>query len=192
MISENHLREQRALGARDQVARASSRHPARKRPSRHGHARPRSRVRYGARADTITIFPNTVDVIGYRHAADRLRERRTEIRQGLSIADGALVVMQVGRLISQKGVEETLEAVARARALTPRPLHLLLVGNGELRPSLERRADELGLTATFTGFRQGEALLECYAAADIFALFSRREPWGSSSTKRLLSAFRSS
>ena len=31
---------------------------------------------------------------------------------------------------------------------------------------------------TFAGFLQGEALLECYAAADIFALVSRREPWG--------------
>ena len=31
---------------------------------------------------------------------------------------------------------------------------------------------------TFAGFRQGEALLECFAAADVFVLLSRRETWG--------------
>ena len=116
VISENHLREHRAHWVLA-IKSLALRHVI---PPASGHlvtgtlAREHA-IRYGARADTITIFPNTVDVIGYRHAADRLRERRTEIRQGLSIADGALVVMQVGRLISQKGVEETLEAVARAR-----------------------------------------------------------------------------
>ena len=31
---------------------------------------------------------------------------------------------------------------------------------------------------TFAGFQQGEALLECFAAADIFVLLSHRETWG--------------
>ena len=135
-------------------------------------------IRYGARPAEITVFPNTVDVTAYRAAAERLSGRRDEIRRGLSIAEEALVILEVGRLIPMKRVEETLTAVARARSLTARPLHLLVVGDGPLRASLEARAVELGLAATFTGFREGEPLLQCYAAADLFILLSRRETWG--------------
>ena len=60
-------------------------------------------------------------------------DRRDEIRRGLSIAEDAVVVVEVARLIPDKCIEETLAAVARARSLTSRPLHLLIVGNGPLR-----------------------------------------------------------
>ena len=135
-------------------------------------------LHYGAPASRITVFPNTVDVEGYLQAAARLREHRSEIRDELAIPEGSVAVAYVGRLIAQKGVAETVEAVARARELTPRPLHLLLVGNGPLRPGLERRAAKLGVDVTFAGFRQGESLLRCFAAADTFVLCSRRETWG--------------
>ena len=42
-----------------------------------------------------------------------------------------------------------------------------------LRPALERRGD-----VTLLGQVEGDQLLEAYAAADVFALLSRREPWG--------------
>jgi glycosyltransferase involved in cell wall biosynthesis len=135
-------------------------------------------LHYGARPDRITVFPNTVDIPAYRAAAERLSPHRDEIRQRLGIAHEAVAVTQVGRLFPLKAPDEALEAVARARAFTQQPLHLLLVGDGELRPSLEQRATELGLDVTFAGFRQGEALFECFAATDVFALLSYREPWG--------------
>jgi glycosyltransferase involved in cell wall biosynthesis len=135
-------------------------------------------LHYGARPDRVTVFPNTVDIPSYRAAAERLRSRRDEIRERLGIAHDAVAIAQVGRLFPLKAPDETLEAVARARAFTAQPLHLLFVGDGELRPSLERRAAELGVDVTFAGFQQGEALLECFAAADVFALLSHRETWG--------------
>jgi glycosyltransferase involved in cell wall biosynthesis len=155
------------VGSGPQVTGAQARHSPRE------HA-----LRYGARPDRITVFPNTVDVPAYIAAAERLRAHRDEIRRSLGIAGGAVAIAQVARLLPQKAPDELVEAVGRARGLTGRPLHLLLVGEGKLRPSLERRVAELGLDATFAGFRQGEELLECFAAADVFALLSRREPWG--------------
>ncbi len=179
VISENHLRERRPAwvrGVKSLVLRGVV-------PPASGHlvtgtlAAEHAR-RYGARPDLVTVFPNTIDVRAYGDAAARLRPRRVEIRRALGIADDALVVTTVCRLIRSKGVDELLEAVARARSLTRTPLQLLLVGNGEERARLELRAAALGLAVTFAGFREGEALLECYAASDVFALFSRREPWG--------------
>lgn len=179
LISENHLREARPAWV-SLVKRLVLRHVV---PAASGHLVTGSLARqhalhYGARADRITVFPNTIDVPAYRAAAEELRARRNEIREELGIAPGTVVVLQVARLIPVKGPDETLEAVALASTLTDRRLHLLTVGDGPLRPTLERRARDLGLHATFTGFRQGAGLLECYVAADVFALFSRRETWG--------------
>ncbi len=179
IVSENHFREHRRLWVRavkslvlrQVVPQASGSLVTGSLAREHA-------IHYGAQPDSVTVFPNTVDIAAYRRAAERLRGDRASIRRSLSIEDGAVVVVQVGRLIPSKGVDEIVEAVGRARALVSRPLHLLFVGSGELRSPLERRVAELGLSATFAGFRQGEDLLECYAAADIFALFSRREPWG--------------
>jgi glycosyltransferase involved in cell wall biosynthesis len=179
IVSENHLREPRpawvravkSLVLRRVVPQASGLLVTGSLAREHA-------LHYGARPDRITVFPNTVDIPAYRAAAERLRPQRNEIRQRLGIADEAVAVAQVGRLFPLKAPDEALEAVARARAFTKQPLQLLLVGDGELRSSLEQRATELGLDVTFAGFRQGEALLECFAATDVFALLSHRETWG--------------
>lgn len=179
VISENHFREKRPLWIKA-VKSIVLRHVI---PQAAGQlvtgtlAREHA-LHYGARADRITVFPNAIDVDEYGRAADRLRARAGAIRQSLGIAEDAVVFAQVARLLPQKAPDEALEAVARARALTPRPVHLLLVGEGTLRPALEQRSAELAIAVTFAGFRQGEELLECYAAADVFMLLSRREPWG--------------
>jgi glycosyltransferase involved in cell wall biosynthesis len=179
VVAENHLGESRPAWVRA-VKSLVLRHVI---PQASGQLVPGTLGRehalhYGARADTVTIFPNTVDVSAYREAAERLRPRRGEIRRQLGIADDAIVVLYVGRLLVEKGPADVVEAVARAGKSAAHPFHLLLVGDGPLRAELERRIGELRLAATLTGFRQGEALLESYAAADIFALVSHRETWG--------------
>jgi glycosyltransferase involved in cell wall biosynthesis len=179
LISESHFRERRPAWIRA-VKSLVLRHVI---PQAEGHLvtgalATEHAMHYGAAPDSITVFPNTVDVTAYRAATERLSSKRDSFRDELGIAPDAVVVLQVSRLIPQKGPDELVEAVARARELTSAHLHLLFAGSGELQPSLETRARVLGLAVTFAGFRQGERLLECYAAADVFALFSRREPWG--------------
>lgn len=133
---------------------------------------------YGARRDRIWIFPNTVDVDAYIDAAARIRDRRAAIRERLGLAPDAFVVLGVNRLISVKGVDTLVDAVAAAAGATDVPLQLLVVGDGPERAAIVRQAAARGVNATFTGFLQGEALLQAYAAADVFALLSRRETWG--------------
>jgi glycosyltransferase involved in cell wall biosynthesis len=179
LISENHLREARPLWVRA-LKSVVLRHVV---PQASGHLVTGTLARehamfYGARRDRITVFPNTIDVPAYRAAAADLQTRRGAIRRELGIAEDAIVVTQVGRLLRIKGFDELLEAATLAGQLTPKSLHLLFVGDGDLRSELELRANDLGLNATFAGFREGAALLECYAATDVLALFSRRETWG--------------
>jgi glycosyltransferase involved in cell wall biosynthesis len=179
LISENHFREDRPrwISALKQVVLPRIVRPASGYLVTGTLAR-EHQLHYGARADEITIFPNTIDVALYSRRADQLRARHDELRHALGVADGAVVITQVSRFVPFKGPDEAIEAVARARSLTEQPLHLVLVGSGPMRDELENRARDLDLSATFTGWRSGDRLLEAYAATDVFALFSRREPWG--------------
>lgn len=56
------------------------------------------------------------------------------------------LVLHVGRLVEKKGTAALLDAVARTEGA-----RLVIVGDGPLRPSLERRARRLGVEARFTG-----------------------------------------
>jgi glycosyltransferase involved in cell wall biosynthesis len=135
-------------------------------------------VAYGARPDRIALWPNTIDVAALARRADHLHARRDELRRKFGVADGAVCVLQVARLIPQKAPEVLLEAVSRAGDLATTPLHVLLVGDGELKESLRIAAERLALPLTLTGTLDGNDLVGAYAAADVFALLSRREPWG--------------
>ena len=132
---------------------------------------------YGLARDRMRFFANTTDIAGIAARVDALRERRDEIRAQLGVTKPRLAVF-VGRLIPAKAPLEMLEAferVSRSRA----DWALAVVGDGDLEGEMRQRVEERGLEGVhFLGFRQDEALLEVYAAADLFVLASRQEPWG--------------
>ena len=99
---------------------------------------------------------------------------RAPARAALGISDEAIVVSTVGRLTAIKQHTVFLDMAARVAKRSLRCV-FLIVGDGELRPTLEARADELGLAGRvrFLGWR-GD-LDAVYAATDIFALTSRNE-----------------
>ena len=84
------------------------------------------------------------------------------------------VLACVGRLVPIKRVDLLLRALARARAAGA-ALRLVVLGDGELRPDLERLARELGVAGAvaFLGYR--EDVLPHLAAADLAVLTSANE-----------------
>jgi glycosyltransferase involved in cell wall biosynthesis len=96
------------------------------------------------------------------------------LRRDLAISDGDVVVTYAGRLAPIKRVDMLLRAVGRARA-DGRPLHALIVGDGELRPSLEALAGELGIpgSVSFVGYQR--ELVPIAAATDLAAVASENE-----------------
>lgn len=88
--------------------------------------------------------------------------------------DGVSVIGAVGRLCEVKNFDMLLRVLARLKT-TACPVHLVIVGDGHLRPSLEARARDLGVfdDITFTGFREDVDLL--YATFDVAALTSLNE-----------------
>ncbi len=134
----------------------------------------RSMVARGAAPQRVRVFANTIDVEGFGERADRLAPRRPELRRQLGAGPDDVVVLSVARLQPEKGLDVLVRAVAEAG--DPRLL-LVVVGEGPERKPLERLARELGARLVLAGDWAWERIVEVYAAADVFALLSEREPW---------------
>jgi glycosyltransferase involved in cell wall biosynthesis len=86
----------------------------------------------------------------------------------------------VGRLVSDKGIDLLLDALARLRASDLRPC-LTIVGCGPAEGDLRRQAQELGLSdqVAFVGMRRGVELAELLNGHEIAIVPSRwAEPFG--------------
>jgi glycogen synthase len=89
-------------------------------------------------------------------------------------------LVSVGRLVSDKGVDLLLDAVAALGAEGLRP-ELTVIGDGPERPALEAQAARLGIAPqiTFAGTRTGEELVELLNRHRILVVPSRyHEPFG--------------
>lgn len=88
--------------------------------------------------------------------------------------DGKLVVIAVGRLVPIKNVALLIDAMRLVRDRQP-AAHLLIVGEGPARSSLDRQVAAHGLenAVTFAGYQPLKELPADYRAADVFALPSQ-------------------
>lgn len=132
---------------------------------------------YGVAEERIVPANMTVDVAAISRHVDGIDAvRRAKIRQDLGLMDGATVYLYVGRMEPHKGLQELLEAFGCLSAVGA-PSALLLVGDGSMNDMLDRAA-AADPRIRWPGRLTGTALLDAYAAADVFVLASRFEPWG--------------
>lgn len=95
-------------------------------------------------------------------------------RRSVGLADDDQVILFVGRLVREKGLEafaDSIDALKRQGV----PHRVLVVGDGPGRSCFEKR---LGTGAIFTGFLIGEELARAYASADVFLNPSLTEAFG--------------
>ncbi len=130
------------------------------------------RYRVGTKENVRVIYQGLeLDVIT-RAAVDRNR-----LRGSLRISDADMVVGMVARLEPVKGCRFFVEAARQVLAQVPN-CKFLLVGDGSLRPELERLVDGVGLKDKFifTGWREDAAAL--MTVCDILVLPSLNEAVG--------------
>jgi len=96
----------------------------------------------------------SIQVNGIPLPSDDAPSASVALRKACNIADGALVIGSVGRLVTVKRQERLLKAVATMVARN-RSVHLLLVGDGARREELEAQARSLGIgqLVHFAGFK---------------------------------------
>ena len=125
-------------------------------------------VHYGLRPERIRIVPNTIDVEGYRRAAEDIRGRAAEVREARGLPER--FVLFAGRLIEDKGILDLLQAQSM---LGRSSLPLVIAGEGRLESDVKAAEG-----TRHVGFQQTEPLIELYALADWTVVPSHREPWG--------------
>jgi glycosyltransferase involved in cell wall biosynthesis len=133
-----------------------------------------SMIARGAHPERVRVFANTVDVERFGARVDGLAPTRPELRRALGANVDDVVVLSVARLAPEKGLDDLVQAAARAGDSR---LLLVVAGEGPERGPLLARAAELGVRLALMGDVDWERIVELYAAADVFALLSEREPW---------------
>ncbi len=100
------------------------------------------------------------------------------VRPRFGIPPDVPLVITVGRLAPEKRFDVLLAAFAEAARGTP--ARLLVVGGGPEARELRARTGRLGLRTqvVFSGPLEHERVLDCYAAADVFAFASPTETQG--------------
>ena len=125
--------------------------------------------RYGIDPEQVTVIANGID-------PERLQPRRTPeaMREELEIGSSVPLILQVGRLTSQKGYDLLIQAMSPVRKRHP-DVQLLCVGEGPDRAQLESLAANRGVSdcVHFAGHR--EDVPDWLAAVDLVALASRSE-----------------
>jgi len=114
------------------------------------------------------ILPMGVDVNHFQGG------QRTRLRQ--SLPEDELLLLFVGRLVKEKGLDDLLEALALLHPDLRGHTSLWVVGDGQERSRLERYAQALGINGKvrFWGFISNDLLPNFYAAADLFVFPSMK------------------
>lgn len=96
------------------------------------------------------------------------RDRGLLLRKKLGLKDHQKILLYVGRLAPEKNVRLLLEAFAHLHSRAPHEYHLIVVGDGTMRTSLQRLQEKTG-AVTWLPYCQAPAeLADFYRAASLF------------------------
>lgn len=122
---------------------------------------------YGVENEKITVVHNGVDFEDFEPVVLR------------KMFPNDKIVLFVGRLTYQKGVEYFIKAAKEVLVQRPDTV-FLVVGDGDMYGKLVMDTAALGIghRVVFTGFQTGIKLRTCYEMADAFVMPSVSEPYG--------------
>lgn len=121
--------------------------------------------------NNITVLRNGVDAQTFYFSNDH-QQQQLRLRLGLSL--NARVMLSVGNLVTLKGHDLAIRALAALPGG-----QLVILGDGPLRGELTALAEALGVSSRviFTGVVPQSELIRYYRAADLLVLLSSREGW---------------
>lgn len=124
--------------------------------------------------DKVDVIPNAIDPTKYQTSVDR-----GAVRQRYEVGWGEKLVLCVGRLVPQKGIEYFIRAIPLIARRHPEAKYVI-VGEGWSRDILEaearasRNADKI----RFTGFASDKEVVDLMTSADVLVVPSIYEPFG--------------
>ncbi|RYQ54707.1 glycosyltransferase [Bifidobacterium pseudolongum] len=117
---------------------------------------------FGLHSEESHIINNGIEIDTFTYC----QQDRESVRKELQISDSDVVLMNVGRFTEQKNQTFLIDVFERYNALNPSSM-LVLVGEGELRETIERQINGLGLqhNVIITGRRND--VQRFFSAADV-------------------------
>ena len=138
-------------------------------------------LHYGVPSERIFMMPYAVDNDFFQRKAAEAEGRRESLRAQLDLDPQRPLILYCSKFLRRKRAGDLLEAYIRLSPdgrREPDP-YLLFIGDGEERPRLERRVEDLGWSSVrFLGFRNQTEMPGYYQLCDVFVLPSECEPWG--------------
>lgn len=131
---------------------------------------------YGLR-NPIHVVPSGIALEQHKQRISEAERKRR--RRELGIPEDALVLLNLGRLGTEKNLTEMIELFSLARSQNSK-LILLIVGDGPARKDLEETALHLGVReyVVFTGMVDPSEVHKYYQLGDIFVSASTSETQG--------------
>ncbi|MBQ8632570.1 MAG: glycosyltransferase family 4 protein [Lachnospiraceae bacterium] len=131
---------------------------------------------YGIKTE-IQVVPSGISL--EQHHYRMSEEERIEKRRELGIPDNHNVLLNLGRLGTEKNLGELLDYFSEALRQNPK-LTFLIVGDGPDKENLERKVLELGISehVIFTGMVAPKEVQKYYQLADVFVNASTSETQG--------------
>ena len=127
--------------------------------------------------NTIHVVPSGVAL--EQHKQRITEEQRKQKRRELGIPEDAVVLINLGRLGTEKNLTEVIELFALTRSHNSKVI-LLIVGDGPARKELEAAAERLNVKdyVIFTGMVEPEEVHAYYQLGDVFVSASTSETQG--------------
>lgn len=133
-------------------------------------------LKYGMNQERIFNQFLTVDINSFIKQKQYQNKFNEEIRYKYSISNDEIVLLYVGRLIKDKGIQDAINVINKLREQKI-PIKLLIVGEGNYRKSLESLSNsKTGII--FTGEISYDELPKYYYASDILILPTYDDVWG--------------
>ncbi|HXB06399.1 MAG TPA: glycosyltransferase family 4 protein [Puia sp.] len=132
---------------------------------------------YGVPGGRMVYTPYAVDNAYFRSAWNANKDRLPQIKASLGLPAGKKILLFAGKYIPKKRPLDLLEVVA---SLDRENYFLVMVGEGELRPQMERFIRENNMdNVLLTGFINQTEMPLYYSVADVFVMCSGMgETWG--------------
>jgi glycogen(starch) synthase len=124
--------------------------------------------------EKVDVIPNAIDATKYQVSVDR-----GAVKQRYGVGWGEKLVLCVGRLVPQKGIEYFIQAIPAVAKRYPEA-RFVIVGEGWSRDILEAeaRASGQGRKIQFTGFASDQEVINLMSSADVLVVPSVYEPFG--------------
>lgn len=117
-------------------------------------------------SSAVTIVPNAVESTNFP-----VQEPDPQLAAQIGVPRGAITIGYISSMVEYEGIDTLIDAFKLVSELSSDTLALLLVGDGDYRSELEKRAEQAGVgNIYFTGRVPHEDVLRYYGLIDIFVV----------------------